>query len=184
MAAVSGYLYLQHAEISEQLAQSSMELNVSRTELEQLQARHADFKPSPQLMTKLDRLTQELNGKRFLSQHLKGNNLPNQHQYSQVMLDLGRLHDERLWITKMRFDEQGVFVKGFALSALAVPEWLDTLQQSEFFSGKSFALMNLEDKSDQLIAFEINTVMEEELSAEEKMEAIKAMSNINTGGGQ
>ena len=178
------YVYFEQSKLNELLSQSSLELNASKTELTQLQARHADYKPSPQLMTQLDRLTQELNGKRFLSQHLKGNVGPDQQRYSQVMVDMGRYHDARLWLTKMRFDEQGVFLKGFATEATAVPQWLNQLQDSQFFSGKSFALMNLKDKSNQVIAFEINTVVQDDLSSEEKLEAIKAMSDIKTGGGR
>ena len=62
----------QHLAVIQQLEQSKLELSVSKAELTTLEARHADYKPSPRLMTKLKRLEQELNGKRFLSQHLKG----------------------------------------------------------------------------------------------------------------
>ena len=173
--AIGGFLNYSYIDIAAQLKQSNTELEVSKTELDTLQARHADFKPSPQLMTKLDRLTQELNGKRFLSQHLKGDSGPELQTYSQVMHDLGKYHDERLWLTKMRFDDQGVFLKGFAVDALAVPEWLNKLQQSDFFSGKSFALMNLKDSEQEMIAFEINTVAKESMDEDEKMAAIQAM---------
>lgn len=172
----AGYQHYSYIDVAKELEDSTRELDVSRTELETLQARHADFKPSPQLMTKLERLTQELNGKRFLSLHLKGDSGPESQTYSQVMLDMGRFHDERLWLTKMRFDDQGVFLKGFALDALAVPQWLNNLQQSEFFSGKSFALMNLKDGKNSMIAFEINTVAEEAMSDDEKLAAIKALT--------
>ncbi|NQZ07121.1 MAG: PilN domain-containing protein [Algicola sp.] len=171
------YQHLEYTELTETLKQSTLELDVSKVELTQLETRHADYKPSPQLMTKLDRLSQELNGKRFLSQHLKGNAIPQEKKYSQVMLDLGRLHSNELWVTKMRFDEEGVFLKGFALDALAVPKWLNGLQQSPFFSGKSFALMNLKIEKQDLISFEINTVAKQELSEEEKLAAIKALAS-------
>ncbi len=170
------YQHSAYTELSETLNQSSLELKVSKTALTQLETRHADYKPSPQLMTKLDRLSQELNGKRFLSQHLKGNAVPQEKKYSQVMLDLGRLHSNELWVTKMRFDEEGVFLKGFALDALAVPKWLNGLQQSPYFSGKSFALMNLKNEKQNLITFEINTVAKVELEDEEKLAAIKALA--------
>lgn len=173
---VTLYLHLEHVELASQVKQSTIELDVSQKELTQLEARHADYKPSPQLMTKLDRLSQELNGKRFLSQHLKGKAAPLEQQYSEVMLDLGRLHNDNLWVTKMRFDEQGVFLKGFALDALAVPKWLNGLQESAFFSGKSFALMNLKNEKQDLIEFEINTVVEEQMSDEEKLDAIKSLT--------
>jgi MSHA biogenesis protein MshI len=170
------YQHSQYTQISETLKKSSLELKVSKIKLKQLETRHADYKPSPQLMTKLDRLSQELNGKRFLSQHLKGNAIPQEKKYSQVMIDLGRLHSNELWVTKMRFDEEGVFLKGFALDALAVPKWLNGLQQSPFFSGKSFALMNLKNDKQNLITFEINTVATQELGDEEKLAAIKALA--------
>lgn len=175
IGSVGGYLHYSYIEIAKNLEQSTRELDVSQTELNTLQARHADFKPSPQLLTKLDRLTQELNGKRFLSQHLKGDSGPGVQNYSQVMLDMGRYHDERLWLTKMRFDDAGVFLKGFAVDALAVPEWLNKLQQSDYFSGKSFALMNLKHSEQQMIEFEINTVAKSSMSEEEKLAAISEM---------
>lgn len=179
--AIGGYLHYSYVDIAAALKQSTTELDVSKTELATLQTRHADFKPSPQLMTKLDRLTQELNGKRFLSQHLKGDSGPQSQNYSEVMRDLGRFHDDRLWLTKMRFDDQGVFLKGFAVDALAVPEWLNQLQQSEFFSGKSFALMNLKDDNRSMIAFEINTVAGETMDQDEKLAAIQDMMDEAKG---
>jgi MSHA biogenesis protein MshI len=177
VGSVGGYLHLSHTQLNEKLKESTKVLGVSKTALEMLEARHADFKPSPQLMTKLDRLSQELNGKRFLSQHLKGKAVPEKKRYSEVMLDMGRFHDDNLWITKMRFDEEGVFLKGFALNALAVPQWLNKLQESAFFSGKSFALMNMKNDNHNIIAFEINTVAKVELSDDEKMAAIKSLSD-------
>ncbi len=183
-AAVGGFLHYRYIDIAQVLQQSTTELEVSKTELETLQARHADFKPSPQLMTKLERLTQELNGKRFLSQHLKGDSGPQMQHYSQVMLDLGRYHDERLWLTKMQFDDSGVLLKGYALDALAVPQWLNRLQQSPFFSGKSFAMMNLKHDKQQVIAFEINTVVKQTMDDEQKMAAIDALNQQALGAQQ
>lgn len=176
MAAVSYFQYTTFTEVSAILKQSTIELDVSKDLLSKLEERHADFKPSPQLMTKLERLSQELNGKRFLSQHLEGKVVPQAKRYSQVMIDLGRFHDNNLWVTKMRFEDDGVFLKGFALDALAVPQWLNRLQQSEFFSGKSFALMNLKDSGNDVIAFEINTVAKSEMSEDEKLAAIKSLT--------
>jgi Tfp pilus assembly protein PilN len=171
--------WLQHntyEELAKELVESTDELNRSKEELTTLETRHADFKPSTQLLTKLDRLSQELNGKRFLSQHLTGKAVPNKQNYAQVMLDMGRLHDDKLWITSMRFEEQEVSIKGYALDALAVPSWLNGLQESEFFAGKSFAMMNLTNKKQDVIAFEINTVAQKNLSTEDKMTAINALS--------
>lgn len=183
MGGLSFYFQHRFEQIDTQRRQASIELDVSKKELETLEQRHADFKPSPRLMTTLDRLTQELNGKRFLSQHLKGRAAPKEQKYSQVMVDLAKLHSNNLWVTDMRFEEDKVAIKGFALDALAVPKWLNELQQSPYFSGKSFALMNIKNESENplvnqqgVIEFEISTVAEASMSEEEKMAAIKALS--------
>ena len=179
MSALSFYVQNDHNQVAAAQKQSGIELQVSKAELTKLEQRHADFKPSPLLMTKLDRLTQELNGKRFLSQHLKGREMPVEQRYSQVMTDLARLHSNNLWVTHMRFEEDKVAINGFALDAMAVPDWLNQLQQSPYFSGKSFALMDLKNESPKqgVIEFQISTVAEAQLSNDQKMAAIKALSD-------
>lgn len=183
MGGLSYYYYQDFEQIEAKRKQINLELDVSKTQLSTLEQRHADFKPSPRLMTELDRLTQELNGKRFLSQHLKGKSAPKEQRYSQVMVDLAKLHSDNLWVTDMRFEEEKVAIKGYALDALAVPRWLNELQQSPYFSGKSFALMNIKNESENplvaqqgVIEFEISTVAESSLSDEEKMAAMKALN--------
>lgn len=162
MAGASYTVNNQYEKIQADLAQVKLEFDVSKSELDTLEARHADYKPSPRLMTRLKRLEQELNGKRFLSQHLRGRTTPDEQTYSQVMLDLARLHTDSLWVTNMNFEQDRVNIRGFALDALAVPSWLNGLQQSPYFSGKSFALMNLSNETNDrgLIEFEISTVAE------------------------
>ena len=168
--------------VQAQLEQVKLEFNVSKAELDTLEARHADYKPSPRLMTKLERLEQELNGKRFLSQHLRGRTAPVEQTYSQVMIDLARLHSDNLWVTNMNFEEDKVNIRGFALDALAVPSWLNGLQQSPYFSGKSFALMNLSNETNAqgLIEFEISTVAESMNNAQEQLAAANMLKQAQT----
>ena len=93
------------------------------------------------------------------------------------MIDLGRFHMENLWVTDLSFEDDNVRMRGYALDALAVPQWLSNLQQSAYFSGKSFAMMQLSNETPKagLIEFEISTVAEKMLSGEEKMAAIDAL---------
>jgi MSHA biogenesis protein MshI len=146
-------------------------LTDKQSQVSQLQTQHKSRKASVQLTEKLDQLTQELQGKRVLSQHLKGQSVPNEQRYSAVMLDMARYHDEQLWISEMRFDEVGVSLRGYALNALAVPQWMNKLQKSPFFVGKEFAVLNLEDRGDQVIAFEIDTVAMDLEALESQLDA-------------
>ncbi|MFT4925787.1 MAG: MSHA biogenesis protein MshI [Phenylobacterium sp.] len=151
--------------LNNNLAQLSGNLTASRTALTDKQAmvklleeEHKNRKASIRLTEELNQLSKELQGKRILSQHLKGQVVPVEQRYSAVMLDMARFHNDQLWISEMRFDELGVSLRGYALNALAVPEWMNKLQQSPFFVGKEFAVLNLEDQDDEVIVFEINSV--------------------------
>lgn len=169
----------QYEVVQVELEQAQIEFDVSKAELDILEARHADYKPSPRLMTRLKRLEQELNGKRFLSQHLRGRTTPDEQAYSQVMLDLARLHSDNLWVTNMNFEQDKVHIRGFALDALAVPNWLNGLQKSQYFSGKSFALMNLSNETNEngLIEFEISTVTESLMNTQEQMDTANMLKS-------
>ena len=179
MAGASYTVNNQYEKVQARLEQVRLEFDVSKVELDTLEARHADYKPSPRLMTRLKRLEQELNGKRFLSQHLRGRTAPDEQTYSQVMLDLARLHTDSLWVTNMNFEEDSVNIRGFALDALAVPSWLNGLQQSPYFSGKSFALMNLSNETNArgLIEFEISTVAESLMDKQGQTAAADMLKN-------
>lgn len=144
--------------LSDALDSSRKALTDKQAEVAQLQEQHQGRKASPQLTEQMDQLTKELQGKRILSQHLKGQGIGQAQKYSEVMRDMAKFHSDKLWLTEMRFDELGISLRGYALNALAVPQWMAGLQQSPHFIGKEFAVMNIEDKNQQVIAFEINSV--------------------------
>jgi Tfp pilus assembly protein PilN len=141
-----------------ELRDSSAELVDRKMAVSQLQVKVKRHQPSALLREKLEQLTQELNGKRVLSEYLKGHEVPDGEKYSAVMEDVASFHDNQLWISEMRFDQLGISLKGYALNALAIPQWLDRLQQSPYFVGKEFTVLNLEDQDNKAIAFEINSI--------------------------
>lgn len=143
--------------LSDELVLGETQMLDSQGTLNQLIIQSRQHKASVLLTEKREQLKHELRGKRVLSEYLKGQEVAQTHRYSTVMEDMARLHGNKLWISEMRFDPLGMWVKGYALNAVAVPQWLDNLQQSPFFVGKEFAVFNLEDEDDKVIAFEINS---------------------------
>ena len=71
--------------------------------------------------------------------------------FANVMTDLARFHDNRIWLTEFKINPDNVTLAGMAENASVLPHWLDNLKQSDFFSGQSFSVMEFEQKN--------NTVM-------------------------
>ncbi|WP_269518474.1 PilN domain-containing protein [Alteromonas sp. BMJM2] len=69
-------------------------------------------------------------------------------QYQNVMDDLANFHNPNLWLTSITITRDELRLTGNTIKPSAIPQWLQKLQGSTFFKGKTFSTVNFENESD------------------------------------
>ena len=69
-------------------------------------------------------------------------------QYQKVMDDLANFHNPNLWLTSITITNDELRLTGNTIRPSAIPEWLQKLQGSTFFRGKTFSTVKFENDND------------------------------------
>jgi MSHA biogenesis protein MshI len=69
-------------------------------------------------------------------------------QYQNVMDDLANFHNPNLWLTSITITNDELRLTGNTIRPSAIPEWLQKLQGSTFFRGKTFSTVKFENDND------------------------------------
>jgi len=69
-------------------------------------------------------------------------------QYQNVMNDLANFHNPNLWLTSITITNDELRLTGNTIRPSAIPEWLQKLQGSTFFRGKTFSTVKFENDND------------------------------------
>ena len=69
-------------------------------------------------------------------------------QYQNVMDDLANFHNPNLWLTSITITRDELRLTGNTIKPSAIPQWLQKLQGSTFFKGKTFSTVKFENESD------------------------------------
>lgn len=79
--------------------------------------------------------------------------------YAQVMTDLAANTHSEVWLNEFRFVGEEITLVGAANHGAAIPEWLNGLKNSDYFSAKAFSLLQFE-KQEQGVEFQVATKLE------------------------
>lgn len=69
-------------------------------------------------------------------------------QYQNVMDDLANFHNPNLWLTSITITRDELRLTGNTIKPSAIPQWLQKLQGSTFFKGKTFSTVKFENDDD------------------------------------
>ena len=105
----------------------------------------------PSLLAAIEQLQTEQVAKNDIVKELGNREQNKSSGYSELMLDLARVHQPGIWLTLIRLDEANVRIEGGASNSAAVPQWLNKLTASSYFSGTEFAEARMfRDQEEQL----------------------------------
>ena len=105
----------------------------------------------PSLVAAIERLQQEQVAKGDIVEELGNREASKSSGYSDLMLDLARVHQPGIWLTLIRLDEANVRIEGGASNSAALPQWLNKLTASSYFNGTEFAEARMfRDQEEQL----------------------------------
>ncbi|WP_100643530.1 PilN domain-containing protein [Alteromonas facilis] len=123
---------------AQQLAQMSVEVeqnnNLARELTNVLQQRKED----PQLLAVFAGLQASLQAKERLRQALSERELMKSATFSNLLRELAQQHHQELWLTRIKVSGHSMVFDGQALTPTALPQWINSLGQTQYFAGKEF----------------------------------------------
>lgn len=105
---------------------------------------------NPELVDRLQQLERESTDKGRVLNVLSGKTLGNMAGFSTHLAALGRRHPDGLWLQQIRIGDGGrqMMIRGRAVNAALVPQFIGSLQSEPAFSGVSFERFEMKDKKD------------------------------------
>lgn len=110
-------------------------------------------------MRRIEKKKQEIQEKQRLLDFMLAKTEQAKFDYAQVMTDLAANTHGEVWLKEFRFAGKEVTLIGAATHGAAIPEWLNGLKNTDYFSAKAFSLLQFE-KQAQGVEFQVATKIE------------------------
>ncbi|MER2490627.1 PilN domain-containing protein [Catenovulum sediminis] len=95
--------------------------------------------PDPYLENSIQNLIREISGKNQIKELIQGRQQQqSQTGFSLLMSDLANMYQPGLWLEKITYTEQTIKLAGAANQVAKIPNWLQKLSHSKYFSGLEF----------------------------------------------
>lgn len=144
--------------LGERKAQLDFQLQSKRGMHKALEEAKLKRVPDPTLREALLEQQQVLASKQRIRNELKRREALKYQGFSNLMLDLAQQHDGNVWLTQISLDENKLRLQGHTLDSAAVPKWINSLSDTEFFAGREFAAARVfREAEDQPLAFVLDT---------------------------
>ena len=161
MVLLSAWLFLTRYLEQRDLAEKRQERDAAVGRTAQLLQDFGDQTEDPRLTNQILALEESLFGKQTLHGFLEGGELGNTTGFSEYLADLSRYHIEGLSLTGITLAQGGeqVYLSGQVLRAENVPLYLQSLRNSESFTGKNFETLRIQSSEDdsfsQVLTFDV-----------------------------
>ena len=143
---------LDNLEIKANRDRMTAELAVANGELAKLLEDH-------RLDREIETASRQISARKKVLQFVDANRFGSGRGFSSYLVALSNLHVDDIWLTRIRFAENFVQIKGSALKAAEVPGYFARFSDEDIFQGNRFDLFQLSRASDSdwKVDFEIAT---------------------------
>ncbi|MCE9679779.1 PilN domain-containing protein [Shewanella sp. AS1] len=82
--------------------------------------------------------------------------------YSELLTDLAKIADSRVWLSRIHVIDDSVEFEGFSSEPAQVPDWVERLHRVELLKGQSFKTLTMERGENQPLSFVLTSKIKEE----------------------
>jgi Tfp pilus assembly protein PilN len=125
--------------------------------LEELQNAVDNLKVDPKLLKQVEINQRLISLKKRVLNELAGQEGLKSNGFSNLMIDLASHNQTGLWLTHINLNGKNIVMEGAASDSALIPKWLNSLGQTDFFSGQEFADTRLYRDAEQQLNFVIST---------------------------
>ena len=144
---------------------TQQQLTTAKAKLDGLQSELVKHNDKATFNQRKQRLEKSLEAKRMLWEGVGKRIEAASVNYYNLMDELTKLHEENIWLSEFKFDQNSALFSGFALDSSAVTRWMTLLQSSEAFRGKEFSHLDMKAFDDHSLAFVIATEQQDDLQS-------------------
>lgn len=137
-------------ESKKQLANNAAaEITQIKRDIDELNETLEKKRNTQSLQQELDDLRLKIENRSQLLNYMQSSELShNATQYQQVMDDLANFHHTNIWLTSIVIENDSLRLIGNTTQPSAIPLWLQQLQESSFFRGKTFSEVTFKNYKD------------------------------------
>ncbi|HAS8599560.1 TPA: MSHA biogenesis protein MshI [Vibrio vulnificus] len=157
---VYAFALWQQRAVDNQLASVQAESQQLTQQHNQLQAKLEQHKPSSEKMAAVERLKVKVRAQEASLNAISQYDTSLQTGYSGMMLSLAKLGRNDISLTDISVVGANLDVKGLAISANAVPNWVNQFKHELPLVGRSFDKVKIGRNEDDVITFELKTKAE------------------------
>lgn len=141
-----------------QFSQVSSELQVMKAALEKQNAQYGQG-PDPLLHEQVLQLNQQLTQQHQVLDQLAAFHRQQGHGFGTLMDELAKRHHPELWLSHIQVTQHNVLLEGNSLSSTAIPSWLEGLQQTAYFRGMTFSVVDMQRDPQDRLRFRLSTAL-------------------------
>jgi hypothetical protein len=162
IAAGSIWSFMLHTEF-EQARLDNLKIKADRdritAELLVVNGKLAKLLEDHRLDRKIESTSRQISARKKVLKFVDANRFGSGQGFSSYLVALSNLHVDDIWLTRIRFAENFVQIKGSALKAAEVTGYFDRFSDEDVFKGNRFDLfqLNRASDSDWKVDFEIAT---------------------------
>lgn len=127
-----------------------------QNQLETLTKAKQARKVSAKLKAELKDLKQELEIKKELVEEVQVGDRPEGEDFSNLMVDLAQINEQRVWLESIQITQRGVSLSGFASKTEVIPQWVVQVGNQGYLQGQTFDQISITEAS-PWHRFELNT---------------------------
>ncbi|MGL5905196.1 MAG: PilN domain-containing protein [Shewanella sp.] len=147
------YAYWQ-LHLSEQaLAQALQQKQLVDQQKAELEAKLLAHKPDAALVTEVALASDQLALKQLLIDELAQRASFTRRGFAAVLQDLAAISDTKVWLSRIRIDEQQYTFEGYAEHPQSIPQWVGKLKDSHSLKGQAFSAMSMDRGEGKPLAF-------------------------------
>ncbi|MFB2649567.1 PilN domain-containing protein [Shewanella mangrovisoli] len=159
---LAAFSYWQLAESQRALSQASAQKQQFDQQKAELEAQIAARKPDPELVTRVELESQQLELKQLLMSELALRSSLTSRGFAPVLKDLAMVADASIWLNHIVINEQHFMFEGFADHPQSIPQWVGKLKTTNTLKGQAFSSMTMDRGEDKPLAFTLTSETPEE----------------------
>ncbi|WP_333608369.1 PilN domain-containing protein [Arsukibacterium sp.] len=149
---VFAVLWQSQQQQQQQLRLAQQELQQQQQQLQLFQQAVLQRSPLPQVVAERDSLQLQLQQQQALQTYLAQQQQQQRTvRYSVVLQHFDEANVPQLWLTRFRLNLQQASLEGMTTEPAAVPRWLQSLRQFDYFKGQKFNQLALEQSEHQQV---------------------------------
>jgi MSHA biogenesis protein MshI len=148
---VSGFLQQENANVDEQLIEVQTTLSQQRAILDEMSNILAQRTEDPELIATLTSLSSNIQGKETLLARLEELDQQQSNSFSNMLTSLAKIDANNVWLTRIQVIENDLNMQGVISSPNALPLWIRSLSDTEYFANRTFREAHISRDEQQLV---------------------------------